>query len=138
MNNPVDEKDRPIRGYRQRMHQHWCDKGMFVVKEQKLCDRTRAVRKNEWLSAIELEMIKRRVKNVAENEKNLENEPSLEDQVIGTVSNENDNDITIHLVTHEEEFDLVVEHPNKKTKEEKQEIREIISMYKRNEILSFP
>ena len=136
LSNPVDENDRPIRGYRQRMHRHWRDKGMFEIKEQNLCDQARAIRKNEWLSAVELEMIKRRVNNVTESELNLENEPNLEDQVI--ISNENNDDTTIHRVTNEEEFDLVVEHSNERTEEEKQEIREILSIYKGNEILSFP
>ena len=61
LSNPVDENGKPIRGYRQRMHRAWKEKGMFEIKEQNLCDQARMIRKNEWLSAIEIEMIKRYV-----------------------------------------------------------------------------
>ena len=34
---------------------------MFQLTEQRLCDQARAIRKNHWLTEVELELIKRRV-----------------------------------------------------------------------------
>ena len=57
----VDENDKPLRGYRQRMHRIWNEREMLKCNEQRLCDQVRAIRKNEWLTRVELETFKRRV-----------------------------------------------------------------------------
>ena len=61
LSNPVNESDKPLRGYRQRMHMIWNEREMLKCSEQRLCDQVRAIRKNEWLTRVELETIKRRV-----------------------------------------------------------------------------
>ena len=61
LSNPVDENDKPLRGYRQRMHRIWNEREMLKCSEQHLCDQVRAIRKNEWLTRLELKTIKRRV-----------------------------------------------------------------------------
>ena len=61
LSDPVNEDGKPIRGYRQRMHRVWKDRGLLDVSEQNLCDQARAIRKNQWLSEVEIEMIKRYV-----------------------------------------------------------------------------
>ena len=66
--NPFNEEGRPIRGYRQRRFREWRVRGMFDSTEQRICDQARAIRKNGWLSELELEMIKRKIENEAENE----------------------------------------------------------------------
>ena len=43
------------------MYRAWKEKGMFEIRKQNLCDQAPMIRKNEWLSAIEIEMIKRYV-----------------------------------------------------------------------------
>ena len=58
---PFDEEGKPIRGYRQRMFREWKEKGMFESTEQRVCDQARAIRKNGWLSELELEMIRRKI-----------------------------------------------------------------------------
>jgi len=65
---PSDEEGRPIRGYRQRMLRQWRLRGIFESTEQRVCDQARAIRKNGWLSELELEMIKRKIDNEAQNE----------------------------------------------------------------------
>ena len=65
---PSDEEGRPIRGYRQRMFRQWRLRGMFECTEQRACDQARAIRKNGWLSELELEMIKRKIDDEAQNE----------------------------------------------------------------------
>ena len=65
---PSDEEGRPIRGYRQRMFRQWRLRGMFESTEQRVCDQARAIRKNGWLSELELEMIKWKIDNEAQNE----------------------------------------------------------------------
>ena len=63
-----DENGRPIRGYRQRMFKHWRLRGMFNSTEQRICDQARTIRKNGWLSDIELEMIKRKIDDEVQND----------------------------------------------------------------------
>ena len=58
---PFDEERKPIRGYRQRMFREWKDKGMLESTEQRVCDQARAIRKNGWLSELELELIRRTI-----------------------------------------------------------------------------
>ena len=73
--NPFNEEGRPIRGCRQRMFREWRARGMFDSTEQRICDQARAIRKNGWLSELELEMIKRKIEDEEQNEDgNLEDE----------------------------------------------------------------
>ena len=67
---PFDDYGTPIRGYRQRMMQEWKEHGVFGMTEQRLCDQARAIRKNGWLSDLELENIWRMI----EAESNIVNE----------------------------------------------------------------
>ena len=67
---PFDENGKPIRGYRQRMFREWRNRGGFESTEQRICDQARAIRKNCWLSELELEMIKRSVIEEEEREAN--------------------------------------------------------------------
>ena len=71
---PFDDDGKPIRGYRQRMMQEWKEYGIFETTEQRLCNQARAIRKNSWLSELELENIRR----VIEAESEITNE-SIED-----------------------------------------------------------
>ena len=66
--NPFDENGVPVRGYRQRMYREWRERGMFNTSEQRLCDQARAIRKNGWLSEVELEAIRRRLAKQSEDE----------------------------------------------------------------------
>ena len=54
---------RSVRGCRQRMFREWRDRGLFESTEQRVCDQARAIRKNGWLSQLELEAIKRQVED---------------------------------------------------------------------------
>jgi len=56
---PFDDEGKQIRGYRQRMMQEWKKHGIVEITEQRLCDQARAIRKNGWLSDLELENIRR-------------------------------------------------------------------------------
>ena len=38
LSNPVDENDKPVRGYGQRMHMIWNEREMLKCSEQCLCD----------------------------------------------------------------------------------------------------
>ena len=58
---PFDEEGKPIRGYKQREFREWKDKSIFESTEQRVCDHTRAIKKNGWLSGLELEMIRRKI-----------------------------------------------------------------------------
>ena len=93
---PFDEEGKPVRGYRQRMFREWRDRGLFESTEQRVCDQARAIRKNGWLSQLELEAIKRQVEDefqgefgedaamkveTVENEDTAENEAMVENEV---------------------------------------------------------
>ena len=65
---PFDEEGKPVRGYRQRMFREWRDRGLFESTEQRVCDQARAIRKNGWLSQLELETIKRQVEDEFQDE----------------------------------------------------------------------
>ena len=43
------------------MHRKWKERLLFPVTEQRLCDQARMIRKNGWLTPVELEEIRRRV-----------------------------------------------------------------------------
>lgn len=79
MSCPVDKGGKPIRGYRKRMHNAWKERGLMNITEQRLCDQARIIRKNEWLTAVELEEIKRRVKIREEQMNETTNENDRED-----------------------------------------------------------
>ena len=68
------EDGKPKRGYRQQMHRIWQERGLFLTTKQKICDRARAIRKNNWLTDIDQESIRRRVlsEEISNGEHNLE------------------------------------------------------------------
>ena len=61
LSKPIDDIGKPVRGYRQRMHNIWIERQTLKVTEQRLCDQAQIIRKNGWLTQVELEEIKRRV-----------------------------------------------------------------------------
>ena len=50
-----------IRGYRKRMLSLWQQKGMFLVSEQRLVDQANTVRRNSWMTELEIEELERKV-----------------------------------------------------------------------------
>ena len=66
--NNKDEEGKPVGRYRQRIFREWRDRGLFESTEQCVCDQPRAIRKNGWLSQLELEAIKRQVENESQGE----------------------------------------------------------------------
>ena len=61
LSRPVHEEGKPVRGYRRRMHNIWKEKYCTDVIEQCLCDQARMIRKNEWITKLELENSRRKV-----------------------------------------------------------------------------
>ena len=50
-----------IRGYRKRMLSLWLQKGMFWVSEQRLVDQANAIRRNSWITELEVEELETKV-----------------------------------------------------------------------------
>ena len=50
-----------IRGYTKRMLSLWLQKGMFWVSEQRLVDQVNTIRRNSWMTEIEIEELERKV-----------------------------------------------------------------------------
>ena len=44
-----------IRGYRNHMLSLWIQKGMFWVSEQRLVDQANTIRRNSWMTELEIE-----------------------------------------------------------------------------------
>ena len=49
------------RGYRKRMLSLWLQKGMFWVSEQRLVDQANTIRRNSWMTELEIEELERKV-----------------------------------------------------------------------------
>ena len=50
-----------VRGYRKRMLSLWLQEGMFWVSEQRLVDQTNTVRRNSWITELEIDELERKV-----------------------------------------------------------------------------
>ena len=50
-----------IRGYRKRMLSLWQQKGMFWVSEQRLVDQANTIRRNSWMTELEIEELERKL-----------------------------------------------------------------------------
>ena len=59
LSRPLEEKGKPVRGYRRRMHNIWKEHYCTEITEQCLCDQARMIRKNEWITKVELGNIRR-------------------------------------------------------------------------------
>ena len=69
---PVNENGVPIKGYRQRMFRVWQEIGLFESTEQRICDKARAIRKNGWLSELEIEVIRRKINQEETGDTNIQ------------------------------------------------------------------
>ena len=137
LSNPINENGRPVRGYRQRMHRIWRERGLFQISEQNLCDQARCIRKNEWLSPVEIEMIKRSVSEYEESEENVEE--ALNVHVENTPNMEVENIVEVASETYgENPAGVFVEASPLRDNEQKEMIQEIIAMMDSKEIAFFP
>ena len=50
-----------IRGYRKRILSLWLQKGMFWVSEQRSVDQANTIRRNSWMTELEIEALERKV-----------------------------------------------------------------------------
>ena len=50
-----------IRGYRKHMLSLWLQKGMLWVSEQRLVDQANIIRRNSWMTELEIEELERKV-----------------------------------------------------------------------------
>ena len=61
LSKPVDTEGKPVRGYRRRIHNIWKERYGTEITEQRLCYHARIISKNELITKLELEIIRRRV-----------------------------------------------------------------------------
>ena len=87
-----DEEGKLIMRYRKRMFRESRERGMCESTEQRVCDQARAIRKNGWLSELELEAIKRQVEDESLRELCKEQDVPVEAETVesdaGTVEEE--------------------------------------------------
>ena len=122
---PFDDDSKLIRGYRQRMMQEWKEHGVIEITGQRLCDQARAIRKNGWLSDLELENIQRMIEAeseiVNESIEDVEENQTERDIVrtserneqIGDDSDETINNVAVNVETLDEETQLIIAQLNK-------------------------
>ena len=105
--------------------QEWIEHGVFEITEQRLCDQARAIRKNCWLSDLELENIQRMIEaeseivnesieDVEENqtERNIVRTSERNEQ-IGDDSDETINNVAVNAETFNEETQFIIVQLNK-------------------------
>ena len=61
LSRTVDEEGKPITRFSRRMHNFWKERYGTEITEQRLCDQARMIRKNEWITGLESESIRRMV-----------------------------------------------------------------------------
>ena len=77
-----------VRGYMKRMMALWNDIGVYKINQQRLADQARAIKRNGWLSDVEIEEIKRSIAaeemrgDSSENEDDVEESEGDEENVI--------------------------------------------------------
>ena len=68
-----------MRGYMKRMMALWNDIGVYKINQQRLADRVRAIKRNGWLSDVEIEEIKRSIAAEEMRGDSPENEDDVEE-----------------------------------------------------------
>ena len=79
-----DEKGKPIRGYRNIIFRKWRESGILESTEQHVYDQARALVKNDRLSELELETIKRQVEEESQDELCTEQDVAVEAETVET------------------------------------------------------
>ena len=108
---PFDDYSKPIRGYRPPVMLEWKEHGVCEITEQRLCDQARAIRKNGWLSDLELgnirmeaesEIVNESIEYVEENqtERGIVRKSERNEQV-GDDSDETINNLAANVVKHQ-------------------------------------
>ena len=114
---PFHDDDKPIRGYRQRLMQEWKEHGVFEITKKRLCDQAKAIRKNGWLSDLELENIRRMIEAeseiVNESIEDVEENQAERNIVRTTERNDTINNVAVNVEILDEETQLIIAQLNK-------------------------
>ena len=130
LSKPVDENGVPIRGYRQRLHRIWMDRGLFETSEQRICDQVRAIRKNGWLTELELEAIQRRVSQEEVNEN--EDQQTDEDTHVEINRTEEEGGRS-EIEVEDDEQEILTENTDLLSGEEQEILKKIAELMKNKE-----
>ena len=79
-----DEKGKPIGGYRNIIFRKWRESGILESTEQHVYDQARALVKNDKLSEVELEAIKRQIEDESQGELCTEQDVAVEAETVET------------------------------------------------------
>ena len=82
---------------------------MFDSTEQRISDQARAIRRNGWLSELELEMVRRRIEQEGEESHGMENvtrSADLNQNVVDEVDGVLENGQNVDLVVNETDEDI--------------------------------
>ena len=110
------------RKYRQRMKQIWDKIGVFPITEQRLADQVRQIRRNNWLTDIEIEEIKRKCQDSQNEEKRSDGSSNKEDMEEGQAIQRNDADGQQKMVIQgESDHEAIGEMRDKQLGEQQEE-----------------
>ena len=114
------------------MHRIWKEKEVLPTSEQRICDQARAIKKNGWLTDIELESIKQRVlrEEISHGESDLEREEEVES--VRNVEQQEDTQTTDQPEETGEES-IRVERYEELSEDEKEIVDRIIEIMKAEE-----
>ena len=124
-----------VRGYRQRFHFFWKEKGLFEVGEQRLCDQVRMIQKKDWLSQMQSEEIRRlagsgenNVKAQQEEKNRTGTEPIQQVTQQHIAQNEENED------RGEENTEILINYVNINTVEKQNIVEKIVEQMKKNNL----
>ena len=81
---PFHEEGKTIRGYRKRMFREWRERTMFESITQRVWDQAREIRKNDWLSELELEAMKSQVEGKSQGELCRKQDVRVDEETVET------------------------------------------------------
>ncbi|XP_063956544.1 uncharacterized protein LOC135154347 [Lytechinus pictus] len=91
------------RGYIKRMYKIWQEKGLFPTSEQRLADQVRVIKRNELLTEVEREGIRRNVYEPVRDEQEEVLRPGREEQTEATAQFQTELDPTTNRLDEEQE-----------------------------------
>ena len=148
--------ERRIRGHRKCLLSLWLQKGMFWVSEQRLADQANTIRRNSWMTELEIEELERKVSGsdtvIVEEVRNVEALPDHVREDVRNVLPEIGAEEQADSLEEEEEVPIVMEIadvlergrkdrlpalrnvPKKKLLEETAKVDKVLSKFKTHSI----
>ena len=127
LSRTFDEEEKPITGFRKRMHNIWKERQGLKVTKQRLCDQARMIRMNAWLTEIEVNTLNEYMMHENGNKNDQNSGKDDNDDQGETTENECEN-----LANLLQNVSLCFENVEGRREEEKIMIKNIIDIAEHN------